>query len=171
VTDGPQARHRGPSMNHLLTLLLAAAVLLPPAGSASAPSVAALADTIPAVEVAAAAAATVGAAAGATTAVAAAWHIEPRITFYGPGGHYGRRTACGQTLTTQLVGVATYLYPCGTRIEFQYRGRTVIAPVVDRGPASWTGFRFDLTGRACVNLVGSYGPCWTIYKVAWRVLR
>jgi hypothetical protein len=146
-------------MNHLLTLLLAAVVLLPPMGSTSSPSVAGRADPILAVD-------QIG-----TTAAAGAWRVEPRITFYGPGGHYGRRTACGQVLTTQLVGVATYLYPCGTKIEFRYRGRTIIAPVVDRGPASWTGFRFDLTGRACVNLVGSNGPCWTIYKVAWRVLR
>lgn len=98
------------------------------------------------------------------------WRLEAKITFYGPGGHYGRRTACGQTMTTKLVGVATYLYPCGTRIEFKYRGRTIVAPVVDRGPAAWTGFRFDLTGRACVNLVGSKGACWTIHNVSWRVV-
>jgi hypothetical protein len=179
-------------MNHLLTFTLAAALLLPSAGSAiTAPAtlvavsgssvddvaasdavpLARLADSAPTIGVP-------GVSPTGRTAVpatevrdqAGAWHIEPRITFYGPGGHYGRRTACGQTLTTRLVGVATYLYPCGTKIEFQYRGRTIIAPVVDRGPARWTGFRFDLTGHACVELVGSHGACWTINKVAWRVV-
>jgi hypothetical protein len=62
------------------------------------------------------------------------------------------------------------MYPCGTKIQFTYKGRTIIAPVVDRGPARWTGFRFDLTGRACVNLVGSRGACWTIHNVKWRVV-
>ncbi len=97
------------------------------------------------------------------------WRLERKITFYGPG-LYGRRTACGLALTTKLVGVATYLYPCGTKIEFKYRGRTVVAPVVDRGPARGGAFRFDLTGRACVNLVGSKGACWTIHNVSWRVV-
>jgi hypothetical protein len=95
--------------------------------------------------------------------------MEHKITFYGPG-LYGNRTACGLALTTKLVGVATYLYPCGTKIEFKYRGRTVVAPVVDRGPARGGAFRFDLTGRACVNLVGSRGACWTIHNVSWRVV-
>ena len=98
------------------------------------------------------------------------WHLERKITFYGPG-LYGRRTACGLALTTKLVGVATYLYPCGTKIQFTYRGRTIIAPVVDRGPSRRGPFRFDLTGRACVNLVGSKGACWTIHGVSWRVVK
>lgn len=98
------------------------------------------------------------------------WHRERKITFYGPG-LYGRRTACGLALTTKLVGVATYLYPCGTKIQFTYRGRTIVAPVVDRGPSRQGPFRFDLTGRACVNLVGSKGACWTIHNVQWRVLK
>ena len=57
------------------------------------------------------------------------------------GGFYGSRTACGIVLTRQTVGVAHKTLPCGTVLEFYYRGRTVRAPVVDRGPyannAAW----------------------------------
>ncbi len=64
-------------------------------------------------------------------------------SWYGPG-LYGRRTACGQTLTTGLQGVAHKSLPCGTRVSIRYRGRSTSAVVVDRGPFS--GAReFDLT--------------------------
>jgi hypothetical protein len=63
------------------------------------------------------------------------------------GGFYGSRTACGTVLTRQTIGVAHKTLPCGTVLEFYYRGRTVRAPVVDRGPyannAAW-----DLTMAA-----------------------
>jgi hypothetical protein len=39
---------------------------------------------------------------------------------------------------------------------------------VDWGPAAWTGNNFDLTGYACVRLVGSRGKCWTLRNVQWR---
>ena len=62
-------------------------------------------------------------------------------------GFWGSRTACGIVLTRQTVGVAHKTLPCGTVLEFYYRGRTVRAPVVDRGPyanhAAW-----DLTMAA-----------------------
>ena len=61
-------------------------------------------------------------------------------THFGPGW-YGTRTACGILLTSRTVGVAHKTLPCGTLLEFYYRGRTVRAPVVDRGPyannAAW----------------------------------
>ncbi|MDX6699148.1 MAG: rare lipoprotein [Solirubrobacteraceae bacterium] len=67
-------------------------------------------------------------------------------THYGEGS-YGSRTACGVTLTPRTVGVAHKTLPCGTMVEFYYRGRTVRAPVIDRGPyannAAW-----DLTMAA-----------------------
>ena len=71
-------------------------------------------------------------------------------TWFGPG-FYGSRTACGQVLTTTLVGVAHRTLPCGTKLEFLYRGRTLVVPVVDRGPyannADW-----DLTTGAAKAL-------------------
>ena len=54
-------------------------------------------------------------------------------SWYGPG-FYGNRTACGQTYTPEIVGVAHRTLPCGTLVTLVYRGRTVTVPVIDRGP-------------------------------------
>jgi rare lipoprotein A len=93
----------------------------------------------------------------ATDAVAsptAAGSLTARMTVYVPAiathfgpGWYGTRTACRTILTSRTIGVAHRTLPCGTLVEFSYRGRTVRAPVVDRGPyannADW-----DLTVAA-----------------------
>jgi rare lipoprotein A len=73
-----------------------------------------------------------------------------RATWYGPG-FYGNRTACGQTMSRTLVGVAHKTLKCGTRVEFLYRGRTLVAPVVDRGPYA-NGASWDLTSAAAERL-------------------
>ena len=54
-------------------------------------------------------------------------------SWYGPG-FYGNRTACGQTFTTASWGVAHKTLRCGTTVQITYRGKTVSAPVIDRGP-------------------------------------
>ena len=54
-------------------------------------------------------------------------------SWYGPG-FYGNRTACGQTYTPEIVGVAHRTLPCGTLVVLEYRGRTMTVPVIDRGP-------------------------------------
>jgi len=54
-------------------------------------------------------------------------------SWYGPG-FMGGRTACGGTLTGSVKGVAHKTLPCGTKVTFRYRGRTVTAKVIDRGP-------------------------------------
>jgi peptidoglycan lytic transglycosylase len=54
-------------------------------------------------------------------------------SWYGPG-FLGGRTACGGTLSAGTMGVANRTLPCGTRVTFHYRGHTVRARVVDRGP-------------------------------------
>ena len=64
-------------------------------------------------------------------------------TWYGPG-FFGHRTACGAVLTHQTLGVANKRLPCGTQVSLRYRGRTVVVPVIDRGPYS-RGVDFDLT--------------------------
>ena len=56
-------------------------------------------------------------------------------TWYGPG-LYGRHTACGQTLRPATIGVAHRTLPCGTAVKFLYRGRSIVARVIDRGPYS-----------------------------------
>jgi rare lipoprotein A (peptidoglycan hydrolase) len=75
-------------------------------------------------------------------------------TWYGPG-LYGNRTACGQVLTKELVGVAHKKLPCGTLVEVSYRGRSAVVPVVDRGPFA-KGKRWDLTSAAA-ELLGFTG--------------
>ena len=66
-------------------------------------------------------------------------------TWFGPG-FYGKKTACGQTLTPSVVGVANRTLPCGTLIKVAYRDRTVTVPVLDRGPYSHADW--DLTAGA-----------------------
>jgi peptidoglycan lytic transglycosylase len=67
-------------------------------------------------------------------------------TWYGPG-LYGHRTACGQVLRPQTIGVANRDLPCGTPVRFVYHGRQVVTTVIDRGPYS-RGNDWDLTNGA-----------------------
>jgi len=71
-------------------------------------------------------------------------------TWYGPG-FFGKRTACGQRLTRRLVGVANRHLRCGTEVQIRYRRRTLVAPVVDRGPFSHHA-QWDLTAAAAKRL-------------------
>lgn len=66
-----------------------------------------------------------------------------RATIYGTG-FWGHRTACGQTLEHGTVGVASRTLPCGTKVALLFRGRTLVVPVIDRGPYSPTA-QWDLT--------------------------
>lgn len=70
-------------------------------------------------------------------------------TWYGPG-LYGNRTACGQRLTTETLGVAHRTLPCGTMVGLFYRGRTITVPVIDRGPYSHANW--DLTSATARRL-------------------
>src|SRR5689334_23079852 len=65
-------------------------------------------------------------------------------TWFGPG-FYGQRTACGQTLTPALLGLAHRTLPCGTLVSVSYRGRRLTLPVIDRGPYANNGAQWDLT--------------------------
>jgi rare lipoprotein A len=80
-------------------------------------------------------------------------------SWYGPG-FYGRRLACGGRLRYGQIGVAHKRLRCGTRVTLRYRGRTVIAPVIDRGP--YVGGReFDLTAATKRRLrFPSTGTLW-----------
>jgi rare lipoprotein A len=75
------------------------------------------------------------------------WRFDPDISWYGPG-LYGNGTACGQKLTKELVGVAHRTLPCGTMVTFRYNGKTVSAPVIDRGPFV-AGRTWDLSNGLC----------------------
>jgi rare lipoprotein A (peptidoglycan hydrolase) len=84
-------------------------------------------------------------------------------SWYGPG-FYGNRTACGEVLSTSLVGVAHRWLACGTRLLVCYSGRCSEATVVDRGPFV-AGREFDLTGALAWRL--GFGGVGTI---SYRVL-
>jgi peptidoglycan lytic transglycosylase len=79
------------------------------------------------------------------------------VTVYRPSlattfgeGFYGSQTACGQTLTSHTLGVAHRWLPCGTRVAIYWHARTIVVPVIDRGPyannADWD--LTDATARA-----------------------
>jgi peptidoglycan lytic transglycosylase len=81
-------------------------------------------------------------------------------SWYGPG-FYGHRTACGGTLSAGTLGVAHKTLPCGTDVRFYYRGHTVTAPVIDRGPYAG-GREYDLTQETKNRLhFGSTGTVWS----------
>ncbi|MEO6206592.1 MAG: septal ring lytic transglycosylase RlpA family protein [Candidatus Limnocylindrales bacterium] len=89
------------------------------------------------------------------------WRFDRELSWYGPG-FYGQGTACGQTLTRSLVGVASRSLPCGTLVTFRTNGRVVTVPVVDRGP--YVSDRiFDLTVGACRLLAHCYTG-----SIEWR---
>jgi len=66
-----------------------------------------------------------------------------KATWYGPG-LFGNRLACGGRLTRSTLGVAHKRLPCGTKVALRYHGRTVVVPVIDRGPYA-RGVSYDLT--------------------------
>jgi rare lipoprotein A (peptidoglycan hydrolase) len=71
-------------------------------------------------------------------------------TWFGPG-FYGKQTACGQTLTPNVVGVANRTLPCGTLVKVTYGKRSLTIPVLDRGPYSHIA-DWDLTAGAAEAL-------------------
>jgi hypothetical protein len=92
------------------------------------------------------------------------WRYDPNISWYG-GGFFGSGTACGQTYTKTIIGVAHRTLPCGTKITFRYNGRTLTVPVIDRGPYV-AGRQFDLSYGACSAL----RHCFT-GSIEWRYAR
>jgi rare lipoprotein A (peptidoglycan hydrolase) len=99
-------------------------------------------------------AATGGAAAPTATSPAAhkaRVHTTGIATWFGPG-FYGHKTACGQTLTPSVIGVANRTLPCGTLVKVSYNGHSLTVPVLDRGPYSHIGADWDLTAGAAQAL-------------------
>jgi rare lipoprotein A (peptidoglycan hydrolase) len=92
-------------------------------------------------------------AASPTHATQAKKRIKPTgiATWFGPG-FYGQTTACGQTLTPEVVGLANRTLPCGTLVRVGLEGRTLTLPVLDRGPYSHIGADWDLTAGAAAAL-------------------
>jgi rare lipoprotein A len=87
-----------------------------------------------------------GASAGAAVAppqLTTTVYRQSLATIYGPG-FYGHRTACGEHLGRGTIGVANRTLKCGTQVAVYYQGRTMIVPVIDRGPYA-NGADWDLT--------------------------
>jgi rare lipoprotein A len=86
----------------------------------------------------------------ATPQVTLSVYTQVLASWYGPG-LYGNRTACGEKLTTSIVGIADRTLPCGTAVTLRYNGRTLTLPVIDRGPYA-NSATLDLTDAAAQEL-------------------
>jgi rare lipoprotein A len=102
-------------------------------------------------------------AAATTVSSGGSWHTAA-YSWYGPG-FYGHGTACGETLTRSLLGVANLTLPCGTRVTLRNpsNGRSITVRVVDRGPYV-SGRMWDLTGATG----GALGDCYT-GRIQYRI--
>jgi hypothetical protein len=78
-------------------------------------------------------------------------YLPAKATWYGPG-FFGHHTACGQVLTEATIGVAHRSLPCGTKVALLYQGRTLVVPVIDRGPYGVAGADWDLTQATARSL-------------------
>ena len=72
--------------------------------------------------------------------------VYKKATWYGPG-LWGNDTACGMVLQPTVIGTAHKGLPCGTQVTFTFKGRSVAATVIDRGPFR-KGYAWDLTKKA-----------------------
>lgn len=86
-------------------------------------------------------------------------------SWYGPG-FYGRTTASGAVLTKDMMNVAHRTLAFGTRIQFEYNGRTATAVVNDRGPHV-AGRIFDL-GPGTAGALGFSGVGTVRYRILGR---
>jgi rare lipoprotein A len=88
--------------------------------------------------------------AAATAALTTTVYRPSLATQYGPG-FYGRKTACGQKLRPTTIGVANRTLRCGEDVAVYYQGRTLVVPVIDRGPYA-NGADWDLTAATAAAL-------------------
>ncbi len=85
-----------------------------------------------------------------------------KVSWYGPG-FYGNRTASGHILTESSMIVAHRTLPFGTKVQFEYNGRTCTATVQDRGPHV-SGREFDL-GPGVARTLGFSGVGTVKYRI------
>lgn len=96
------------------------------------------------------------------TVIKGAWVYDPETSFYGPG-LFGGGLACGGVLTTATLGVAHKTLPCGTKVAFMWKGKSIIVTVIDRGPYV-AGRQWDLTSATCLAVAHCFtGPIY--YKL------
>jgi rare lipoprotein A (peptidoglycan hydrolase) len=88
-----------------------------------------------------------------------------KVSWYGPG-FYGHGMAGGGTLTKGSLVLAHKTLPFGTMVEVSYKGKTVVAPVMDRGPFV-AGREFDL-GPAVANALNMFSVATVTYRIVGR---
>jgi rare lipoprotein A (peptidoglycan hydrolase) len=76
-----------------------------------------------------------------------------------------RRTACGERIRPDTLGVAHPVLPCGVKVFIAYNGTRVLTQVIDRGP-NVPGREFDLT-KALADRIGLHG----IQEIRWTFAR
>jgi rare lipoprotein A (peptidoglycan hydrolase) len=88
------------------------------------------------------------------------WRFDPDISWYG-SAFFGSGTACGQTYTRSIMGVAHRTLPCGTLVTFRNpaNGRQVTVPVIDRGPYV-AGRTWDMSRGLCDWSHGARSAPW-----------
>jgi rare lipoprotein A len=91
-------------------------------------------------------------------------YYTARAAPYGPTPSH-QRTACGQPLTDETMGVAHPVLPCGVKLFIRFHGRDVLTQVVDRGP-DVPGRDFDVT-KALADRIGLHGT----QTIKWRYAR
>jgi rare lipoprotein A (peptidoglycan hydrolase) len=99
-----------------------------------------------------------------STAPSSGWS-SAKASWYGPG-FYGRKTASGAVLTQGMMNVAHKSMAFGTKIQFEYKGKTATAVVNDRGPFI-AGRVFDL-GPGTAAALGFSGVGTVRYRVLGR---
>jgi rare lipoprotein A len=75
-------------------------------------------------------------------------------TLFGPG-LWGNHTACGKVLRKTTLGVANRKLACGTRVAIYYRGRTIVVPVIDRGPYSFASWDLTMATASALRMNGT----------------
>ena len=79
------------------------------------------------------------------------------VSWYGGGGSL----ACGGSLTSSTMGVASRTLPCGSHVTLRFGGHSVRVPVIDRGPYV-AGRELDLTEATKQALgFGDTGQLWS----------
>jgi len=87
-----------------------------------------------------------------------------KASWYGPG-FFDHHTADGTTYNDTIILVANKTLPLGTKVAISYGGRTVIAPVKDRGPYV-AGRDFDLSA-GLAKALGFSG----VQTIRWAIVR
>lgn len=90
-----------------------------------------------------------------------------KVSWYGPG-FYGHGMAGGGILKVSSMVVAHKTLPFGTRVQFWYNGKSIVVPVMDRGPYV-AGRQFDLGPGPAVALgIDKVGVASLQYRILGR---